>query len=453
MIRSKFLLGDTMGLGKTFEAITIALGKKQLYGFKHCLVICGVNSVKFNWASEIAKYSDDSSFVIDGSAEKKTEQLSYLTMNIPQDLSSFSKKERKTYEKARTVKEAFFLIVNVESFRNEHFAETVRNLCRQGYINECIFDEIHKCVNASSKQSLGVMQVHTDVKIALSGTPVVNKPEDAFFLFSWLDKTHAQYYQWLGVYTRKIGEHERIPINQDLLAENFRHIMLRRKKEEVLDLPDKVYTDELLPMYPEQSRAYSAIELTDTPLVNLLRYRQCTSGFLMNDNTLTELPSIKLDRLQEILEEIVTNNQKAVIFSNWTSSLNVIERVCAPYGLYRIDGNTPAETRQNIQEAWQREEEGTDITHHILIGTIKAAGTGLNLNSATNVIFFEEPWTDVDKSQAVDRCHRIGTKTTVNVITLMCKDTVDEEVHNVVLNKRQMSDLLIEYTPNQTLSM
>ena len=133
--------------------------------------------------------------------------------------------------------------------------------------------------------------------------------------------------------------------------------------------------------------------------------------------------------MMELVEEVANNGGKVIIFSNWAK---VIEPAAALLEKYN-----PACITSNVKDKdKQIEKFKTDKSCHVILGTIGCLGTGFTLNEANTVIFLDEPWTSADKQQAEDRCHRIGTKGTVNIITLMCKDTIDERIHNIVKNKQ-----------------
>lgn len=455
-----FLLGDDMGLGKTLQAILIACGRKQMYGFKHCLVICGVNSTTYNWKLEIEKVSHESVFVLADGGTAKVKQLEKVgTPEIPEILiSGMGRKDARVARETNAMNKAYFWIINIESFRNPAVVARLKELCRTGVIGGILFDEIHECVNSESKQAQGVLEVSADFQIGLTGTPLVNKPIDSYFVFSWLKKTSFSLYGWKNIYQRKIDQYMTEDRNLWLLQENFARIMLRRKKEEVLDLPERIYEDVYVEMTREQTQLCEEIQnlpLEECPgVVKFLRKRQAMGSIGLAQEKLygrrtTNSPSPKMLKLLSCIEEVKAQNRKVVIYSVWAEMLDEIER-CLEDEVLRIDGSVPKDRRIEIQELFQSEEEGGEIQYPILLGTTESCGTGLNFQSASNVIFFDEPFTDTEKQQAIDRCHRIGTKNYVTVITLMTKDSSDEDVHDIVLGKRKMSDVLIDYEPEQS---
>jgi SNF2 family DNA or RNA helicase len=223
--------------------------------------------------------------------------------------------------------------------------------------------------------------------------------------------------------------------------------MLRRLKKDVLDLPEKIYTTEYVEMGPKQSKIYKEvyqetknnIDLVSqaiNPLAEMIRLRQATDYTGILSSTIQE--SAKLERLDELLEEIVENGHKAIIFSNWTSMTNpTYERYKKLYNPAIITG----ETKDRVAE---ERKFMTDDSCKIIIGTTGAMGTGLTLTAATYVIFVDEPWNMALKRQAEDRAHRIGTTENINVITLICKNTIDERINELVEKKGAMADLIVD---------
>jgi len=226
-------------------------------------------------------------------------------------------------------------------------------------------------------------------------------------------------------------------------------MMLRRLKADVLDLPEKLFVDEFVEMSPKQEQIYrevnniihsqiDQIALSPNPLANLIRLRQATGYTGILSSTVTE--SAKLDRMEELVEDAVANGKKVVIFSNWTQMTDVVqERLSKKYRGVVITGDTKdAERMMNVNE-FQHDDRCKYI-----VGTIGAMGTGLTLTAGTVEIFLDEPWNRALLDQAVDRCHRVGTKENITIYTLMCKNTIDERIHDIVERKGLMSDAIVD---------
>ena len=181
------------------------------------------------------------------------------------------------------------------------------------------------------------------------------------------------------------------------------------------------------------------IKMANNPLAELIRMRQATGYTGILSSVVKE--SAKLDRMEELVEESRANGKKVVIFSNWTQMTDVIyERLNSKgYGISVITGDTKDEDRQQIVDLFQNSPKC-----NVLIGTIGAMGTGLTLTAGTVEIFMDEPWNRALKDQAEDRCHRIGQNSNITIYTLLCKDTIDERINQLVYKKGKMSDALVD---------
>jgi len=318
------------------------------------------------------------------------------------------------------------------------------------YIAEDIL--VHNCKNPSSQQGKGIIKLNPEYKIAMTGTPLMNTPLDLYIVLKWLGYEKHAFYTFKNHYCVMggFGGYEIIGYRYlEELQDQLNEIMLRRLKEDVLDLPNKLYVEEFVDMTSQQEKIYKEvkaaiqanidkIELSPMPLAELIRMRQATGYTGILSSTIEE--SAKLDRMEELVEEAVLNGKKVVVFSNWTQMTDIAwARLSKHYHGTIITGETDDAERQANVIAFQNNEKCKFI-----IGTIGAMGTGLTLTAGTTVIFLDEPWNNALKEQAVDRCHRIGTNSNVTIYTIMCKDTIDERIHSLVEKKGLMSDALID---------
>lgn len=434
----KWFLGDSMGLGKSKQAIDISVARKIQYGYKHCLIVCGVNTLKWNWKNEVSIHSDENSFIL-GERKKTNKWIIGSTKDKIKDLNTLNSNN------------AYFIITNIESFRDETISKTIKDLCDKDIINMCVLDEAHKIKNPSSQQSKGFLKCQPQCRIAMTGTPLMNSPLDLYVILKWLgSETHPfysfkKYYCVMGGY----GGYEVIGYrNMNQLTAQLNDIMLRRLKEDVLDLPDKTYIDEYVEMTPKQSEIYSEVEMDiksnidmikfqNNPLSTLIRLRQATGYTGILSSTIQE--SSKLDRMEELVEEVVSNNDKCIVFSNWTSMTDIIYKKLKKYNPALITGETKDNERIIQQDKYMK-----DSSCKVIIGTIGACGTGLTLTAGSTVIFIDEPWSKALFEQAVDRAHRIGTKSNVTIYSLMCKDTIDCRIHEIIKKKGFLSDTLVD---------
>ena len=180
------------------------------------------------------------------------------------------------------------------------------------------------------------------------------------------------------------------------------------------------------------------IKMANNPLAELIRMRQATGYTGILSSTVKE--SAKLDRMEELVEEAVENGKKVVIFSNWTQmTLPIYNRLAVKYHGTYITGEVDSEQRA---EHVRRFQENDDCK--FVVGTIGAMGTGLTLTAGTVEIFMDEPWNRANKEQAEDRCHRVGTTENITIYTLVCKDTIDERINELVEKKGKMADALVD---------
>jgi len=443
---NRFLLGDEQGLGKTMQAINIACIKKEQKHYKHCLIICGVNGLKWNWKSEVEKHSNEEGYILGTRYDKKgREKIGTMTDRL-EDLRVNTKNEFIN----PNMNDSYFIITNIETLRNEKIINELKVLCNMNVIEMLVLDEGHKCKDPSSIQGKHLLKLQADSMITMTGTPLMNNPLDLYIHLKWLGyEKHSfysfkQHYCIMGGY----GGYQVVGYKHlDQLKEQFDDIMLRRLKKEVLDLPDKIYQNEFVEMTSKQEKIYKEVTLevknnidkvsaAINPLAEMIRMRQATdyTGILSS----TILESAKLDRLDELLEEIVANGNKAIVFSNWTSMTN------PTYKRYENLYNPALITGEVKNRVEQEHKFMNDDSCKIIIGTIGAMGTGLTLTAANYVIFLDEPWNKAIKDQAEDRAHRIGTKDNVTIITMMCKNTIDERIHDIVEQKGKMADLLVD---------
>ncbi len=429
----KFILGDEQGLGKTKQAIDIAVAHK--HKFKHCLIVCCVNGLKWNWLNEIAIHSNEKGHII-GSRINKVGKVHIGTIN-----------ER--LEDLKLDRPEYFLITNIETLRDDKIATQLNKMCADGTIGIVIADEIHKCVNSTSKQGKSIHKLTSIYKIAMTGTPLMNTPIDLYNILKWIGVEHhsltefKSYYCNLGgIGGNEIVSYKHLPELQKLLN----GVMLRRKKEDVLDLPPKIRTTEYVEMDKQQSSLYNDIKnnicdnidkicLMPNPLVELIRLRQCTGNPSIISSKCNK--SAKYDRMLEIIEECANNNEKVIVFSNWTSVINPAYKLLKKFNPAIITGEV--KDRQEQEYKFQNDE-----SCKVILGTIQAMGTGLTLTKASTVIFLDSPWNMSNKEQAEDRAHRIGTTKPVNIITIVCKDTIDERIEDIIYYKSGLSNMLVD---------
>lgn len=445
LIKNSFLIGDEMGLGKTATIIHYAILKKVKYFYKKCLVIVGVNGLKFNWVNEIEKISYESGRIL-GSRKYKQKNKKGLryggSKEILEDLNQIENFEE------------YFLITNIESLRNSSITNKLKELIAYNKIDMVVLDEAHVVKDPTSIQGKSFLKLRPKTRVAMTGTPIMNKPIELYTIFNWLDIDHHSFYQFKNHYCNFGGYNNKEIISYKNLGEiqdYLRIYMIRRLKDDILDLPDKIFTTEYLEMSKKQESIYNEVRegiLKDVdkiigipnPLSAMTRLRQATADTSILSETVHE--SIKFDRLFQICTELKESGKKWVIFTNWSDvAFKAYFKLKDYFDVDIITGKTSKELRFKNILSFQNEGD-------CIIGTIGALGTGFNLDVASTVIFLDSPWNKALKDQAIDRLHRMTQKNNVNVITLVCKNTIDEKIEDLIYNKGKLSEALVDFTVN-----
>lgn len=426
MKKNKWLLGDDMGLGKTKVAIDIACALKSKSD--KCIIICGVNTLKHNWVKEIGIHSDEKSIIVGGSLKNKLKILN-------------------------SENDAYFYIINIESLRNVDIVEALNRLVEDGVANVAVVDEIHKAKNPTSKQGVGLSYIAPKYQLAMTGTPLQNSPLDAYMTLRWLGVEDHDFKQFKGFYC-EFGQFNKIEgyRNMDHLNKKLNSVMLRRLKDDVLNLPPKTRMKEYIELGTKQQKLYNSIiedlkikidnidkvKISGNPLAMMIRLRQANSFTDILSSEINE--SAKMDRLEDMVEEVVSSGNKAIVFSGWTQvTERVYKRLSSKYKVAYIDGSV-SEKERHIQEKLFQEDDD----YKVIIGTTGAMGTGLTLTSANYVFFMDKPWTMSDTEQAEDRAYRIGTTKNVTIVTLIAEGTIDEKIEELLEMKKELFDLVVD---------
>ena len=395
------ILADDMGLGKTVQTLS-AIGGRTL-------VVCP-KSVVWNWASECAKFRPSLRVAVH---ERGLIADADLVLT--------------TYARLR---------IDADTFAAETW--------------DCVvLDEAQAIKNPASQTTRAAFRLQAKLRLALSGTPVENRLEELWSLL------HFATPGLLGderAFRDRFAEpiaNGRDGAAADLRA-RIRPFVLRRTKREVLrELPPRTEVVDHVQLEESERASYDAVlaatkkevlaqlgegHNTLAILEALLRLRQaaCHSG-LLPGNTASE--SSKVTRLIEQLEELAAEGHRALVFSQWTSLLDKVEPALEAAGLRfaRIDGQT--RDRGEVVNAFQA-EDGPPV----LLLSLKAGGTGLNLTAADHVFLLDPWWNPAVEDQAADRAHRIGQTRPVLVHRLVAKDTVEERILQLQEKKRALAD-------------
>jgi SNF2 family DNA or RNA helicase len=417
--------------------------------------------LKWNWRNEVHTHSNDEAWILGqrtvrdklviGSNADRLADLQHIEDMPKFIITNIETLRYKVKTGNKVTKKVNGRLKEVDEYRYP-ITEKLQTLCNNGEIEMIAVDEFHKCKNPDAEQAQQILTLKAPIQIAMTGTPLMNAPLDLFMPLKWLDYERHSFYQFknhhcvMGGY----GGYEVVKYkNLEELDETLSTMMLRRRKDDVLDLPEKTLINEYVEMGKEQSKIYEEargdilnnidkIKMANNPLSELIRLRQATGYTAILSSTVDE--SAKFDRMEELVDDAVENDKKVVIFSNWTQITNpAFKRLSKKYKGVMITGETKDSDRQGYVDAFQN-----DKRVKFIIGTIGALGTGLTLHAGSVEIFLDEPWNMALKEQAIDRCHRIGQKSNITVYTLLAKGTIDERINNLVEKKGAMSAILVD---------
>ena len=463
--------------GKTLEVINLAMFKKQYEEAKHCLVICCVNSAKYNWADDIKLHTNGEyeGYILGSRKQKRkgTVRLNGSGKEKLQDLET-GYMYSDTHDKQPL---PFFLILNIEALRTTDRTQKRRSqdvlsmkiaeLCMDGYISMIAVDEIHRNASPQSSQGKELLKIKklTDNRvewIPMTGTPVVNKPTDVFLPMFLVGATQDDsYWRWNQHYCiyggyggHNIIGYKNIPELKSILEPN----MLRRTKEQVLDLPPKIHNVEYVENSKVQQQLYNEVKMemlsnmdevrqAANPLSKSLRLRQVNGcPEIIDDSIDVKAKSYltvnaKIKRLVELVQDICSNNEKAVVFSNWVAPLRSAYRCLSKAG-FNVTSYTGQMDQADREASKKRFIE--DDSCQVILGTIGALGTSHTLTVASNVIFLDSSWNMATQEQAEDRCYRATSTKTVNIYEIITRDTVDERVYNIMQRKGTVSDYVVD---------
>ena len=438
LTHNKWLLLFDMGLGKTPVTLYIANELKNQNKINHCLVICGVSSLKNNWRKEIQKFTNLDCIILGeklrrtgnktvGSIEERAEQLS------------------------KPIKE-FFVITNIETLRSEKVQKAI--LKGPNKFELILLDEIHRIGDPSAQQTQGLLKLkNTKYKIGMTGTLITNTPLNTYAPLKWLDIERSSFTNFKYFYCEFGGTFNNIPIgykNMGMLKDIIDKHSLRKKKDDPdvnLNLPPKNIINEYVDMKDDQANFYEKIKqgikdqvdkvnLNTTNLLALsTRLRQATAY----PQTLTSenISSAKIDRAIELTEDLIGQDEKVIIFSTFTETVNILGQKLASHSPLIVTGEVPDEI------CWDRMEEfQNNPNKKLFMGTFAKCSTGFTLTAARYMICMDECWTKAQNDQTHDRIYRIGTTKPVFIYNLITSNTIDEHVHDIVLDKEAISTYL-----------
>ena len=435
--REKWLLLDSMGLGKTNSIIWLAETLKRRGIIDHCFIICGVNSLKQNWKKEIQKFSTESAVVL-GEYTTRTGTIRYRSME-------------KRAQQLKDPIEEFFVITNLESLRDDRIIEAFKKSSNK--FGMIAFDEAHKAATKSSQQGTNLLKLDAPFKIAATGTLITNNPLSAYVPLSWTGNDESTLTNYKSQYCNFGGFKDSQVIgfkNLDVLQEEIKACSLRRTLDQVRsDMPPKTVTLEVLEPDEDQRKFYEAIkegvkeeadkiELKTSSLLALTtRLRQATAcPSLLTSQSVS---NCKIDRCIELIQELTSQGEKVVVLSVFKETLN---ELAAKLGEFRYSINTGDVPDAIVANNVSRFQE--DPNEQVFAGTWGKVGTGWTLNAASYLICLDTPYTAAMFDQGTDRIWRVNNERPAFITVLLCGDTIDERVQQIIETKKELGEYLVD---------
>lgn len=437
MTYNRYLLLMETGTGKTLVTQTSLIKHKELKHINNVLVIVCVSGLKYTWQNEFKKHFNMNVKVLGDRLNKK----GYYEVK---------KNEDKLYDLKHLDKSNYIYITNIESLRDKKILEELKKLFKKGIFDCLVVDECHKVKSSGSIQGKALLSLskYTKYMYELTGTIITNSPIDLYVPLKCMQVEESNFNSFKNHYCTMggFGGYQIVGYkHMDELQSKLLSCSVRLRKEDVLDLPDKVYIDEYVDMGTKQRKLYEDVKraivddidtvmLSVNPLSQLIRLRQASTDTSILSTTIKE--SAKYDRALELIKDIVDENKSVVVFSELATVIDNFYKLLPYKKVAKVTGSTK-DREQQINMFMN------DGDCHIILGT-EALQTGYTLTKANTVIFLDEPWTAAQRTQAEDRCHRISQHNNVNIITLMCKNSIDEYIHNLISRKAVVSDALID---------
>jgi SWI/SNF-related matrix-associated actin-dependent regulator 1 of chromatin subfamily A len=401
----KFILADDMGLGKTTSTIIAALES----GSKKVLIICPA-TLKINWKREIENYSDKSIYISEGK-------------NFNGD--------------------ADFVIINYDIIKNFHTTKKKENSqILDSNFDLVIVDEAHYIKNATAQRTklINDLVKKVDRLWLLTGTPMTSRPMDYFNLLSLVDSPVAKNWMAYAIrycqgYQFNAGGRKIWNVtgasNLEELRDRTAGLTLRRLKENVLNLPDKIITPVYLRL---KSKMYEAImgEYYDWYDKNPEESKSLTVQFTKLTKIRQVIADEKITQTIELAENIIEQGKKVIIFCNFTDSL---EKITEHFGkmAVKLNGTMSKTEKQYSVDQFQENDK-----IKVFVGNIKAAGVGITLTAAEAVIFNDLSFLPSDHAQAEDRSYRYGQKNNVLVYYPIFENTIEGIIYDILNNKKQV---------------
>ncbi|MDZ7289301.1 MAG: DEAD/DEAH box helicase [candidate division KSB1 bacterium] len=438
-------LADDMGLGKTIQFIALLLHERRgklepsvknrsadkMSALRPTLLICPT-SVVGNWHREIQRFAPSLRVMIHHGTERLSE---------------------KAFEKEA---QAHDVVISTYALahRDEATLATIR-------WDTLVLDEAQNIKNTATKQTQALRRLQADYRVALTGTPVENRLSELWSIMEFLNPGYlGSAHDFRGRFAVPI-ERYRNSERAQALKNLIQPFVLRRLKTDatiIQDLPAKNEMKVFCNLTAEQASLYEAvvkemlekiansegIERKGLVLATLMKLKQVCNhpAHFLKDGSVLEDRSGKLTRLREMLEEALSENDKALLFTQFTEMGTLLRHYLQEslgVEVLFLHGGTPKKQRDDMVQRFQEQHAGPPL----FILSLKAGGVGLNLTAANQVFHFDRWWNPAVENQATDRAFRIGQKKNVQVYKFVCLGTLEERIDRMIENKKELAENVV----------
>ncbi|MEG5058985.1 DEAD/DEAH box helicase [Microcoleus sp. A2-C5] len=435
-------LADDMGLGKTVQLITFLLHLQEQNALEAPTLLVCPTSVLGNWEREVKKFGPTLKVLVHH-GDKRAKGKAFAAAIKGKDL----------------IVTSYALV-----FRD---AKEIQSTKWQGLV----LDEAQNIKNSEAKQSQAVRQIEASFRIALTGTPVENRLQELWSILEFLNPGYLGprnfFQRRFAIPIEKYGDRESLHTLRSLV----RPFILRRlktDKEIIQDLPEKQEMTVFCSLAAGQAALYQkvveesianlesaeGIQRRGMILALLVKLKQlCNHPALVNaaakpkELSVNSQESGKLQRLVEMLEEVVAEGDRALIFTQfaeWGKLLKPhLEKHLGREVLF-LYGGIKQQQREEMIDRFQHDPQGPPI----MILSLKAGGTGLNLTRATHVFHYDRWWNPAVENQATDRVFRIGQTRNVQVHKFVCTGTLEEKIHDMIESKKALAEQVVSAGEN-----
>lgn len=441
--KKRLIMGDQPGLGKTTQAIATMVAAEEM----PILVICP-SSLKLNWQQEIHTISNLRAILLTDSNMRTFKSFwnmrdgegrrlaSVFILNYESLKKFFVHSIDKPADGGRvTIKNYKFNIENIEFFKF---------IC---------FDESHRLKDFTTQQSKIARGIAKDKEyvLMLTGTPVVNRPKDLCCQLAVMDQL-AHFGGYKGFMNRYCGSDGKGFSNLKEL--NYRlsvNCFYQRQKHEVLkDLPAKMRQVQLCELSNRTEYAHAMFNfehwLMEQDVSDEKKLASLRAEALVQMGVLKRLSAMgKLKSVYEFIDDVLASGEKLIIF---VDTIKVGQEIKSKYNALSIVGDDTLEKRNEAVQLFQNRNSGRNL----IVCSIKAAGVGLTLTASSKVAFIELPWTASACEQCEDRAHRIGQIDSVNCYYFLGKETIDEDIYEIINEKRKIANAVTGATDNVEVS-